>query len=792
MNKKILSILYVLLALFIRNTLAAQSMQYENQLIEKLDIQVVSPAGTSAEAEAVKARIKTREGDVFSQVVFDNDLKTLAKDYDRIVPMLQSIEGKMVITLKVWPKPTIRAIYWKGNQKVDSKTLQKELGITSCSVFDRLNFNKAFHKLKAFYVKKGFFEAELEYDVAFDAATNEVDLTIEINEGRSGRVKEIVFQNFTPEEEEEILENMLTKTHNFFLSWITDEGTYNEEAMQQDKFVILNYIQNRGYADAKVDVEICESEQNNRIMIYIRLTRGPLYHFGNLTLEGNAIFCKEDILQELTPLTATGLAYSPEEIRLSIQNMMNYYGKRGYIDAIVNFEPSLQRCDDYVYDVHFTVEEGEQFRVGLVKVFGNCSTQTKVILHETLLVPGEVFNIDKLQKTEERLMNIGYFSHVNVYAVKSEGPCGLGGNYRDVHIEVEETGTGSFSAFGGFSNIESLFGGISISEKNFNYKGFSCVLRDGFRALRGGGEYASVTATIGTKSRSYVLSWTKPYFMDTQWSVGFDLDRSSTRYVSKDYEFNTFGGMLFASYQVNPFLKTTWHYRLKNTVVDISSKAKHTDEDPDDSLRMQAKNSGLISAIGVSLSYDSTDNPQRPSTGFKSRLESEYAGVGGDHTFCGLAYLNSYYIPIDKKGVLKLRGDIKFVVPVGHTTEAKIPIDERLFLGGDDTPRGYRPYKLGPKFKPEDDPAGGTSLQFVSIEYKRRITKRLDAFVFCDSGHLDKKNFHFGRMNTSVGYGVCFKFLDSMPPLTLGMGYPIHPKSRGDVKKFFFTIGGKF
>ena len=47
--------------------------------------------------------------------------------------------------------------------------------------------------------------------------------------------------------------------------------------------------------------------------------------------------------------------------------------------------------------------------------------QTRVIFHEILLVPGEVFNIEKLQKTEERLRNIGYFKHVNVYAVKSEG-----------------------------------------------------------------------------------------------------------------------------------------------------------------------------------------------------------------------------------------------------------------------------------------------------------------------------------------------------------------------------------
>ena len=58
-----------------------------------------------------------------------------------------------------------------------------------------------------------------------------------------------------------------------------------------------------------------------------------------------------------------------------------------------------------------------------------------------LLIPGEVFNVDKLKLTEKRLENMGYFKKVNVYAVKTEG-CTLPGDYRDVHVEVDETSTG--------------------------------------------------------------------------------------------------------------------------------------------------------------------------------------------------------------------------------------------------------------------------------------------------------------------------------------------------------------
>ena len=49
---------------------------------------------------------------------------------------------------------------------------------------------------------------------------------------------------------------IVTKEYNLFTSWLTNQGTYNEEAVQQDQFTILNYLQNEGYADAKVEIKV--------------------------------------------------------------------------------------------------------------------------------------------------------------------------------------------------------------------------------------------------------------------------------------------------------------------------------------------------------------------------------------------------------------------------------------------------------------------------------------------------------------------------------------------------------
>ena len=724
-----------------------QTFQYENQKIDKIDIVIQGPVENFDE-NIILSRIKTRQGDFFSQADFDNDLKTLAQDYDRIEPLFDLVEGKMYITLKIWPKPIIRSISFCGNEKVKTKRLQQELKIPCFSIFDRRGFNQAFHQLKAYYVKKGFFEAELTYDVKLDPVTNEVDISITIVEGRSGRIKDIQFVNFTSREQEDICEQMVTKKYNLFLSWLNNEGTYNEEAMQHDQFNIINYLHNEGYADSTVEIQVCEAQQDNRIIIIIAAYKGSKYHVGKVCFEGNTLFSDEEISRQFT--FCEGGIYSPEKIRNTIDNITNLYGRRGYIDATVDHEPSLSECEDCIYNIKFTIEEGEQFRVGLIKVFGNCQTQTKIILHETLVIPGEVFNIEKLKRTEERLTNVGYFSHVNVYAVKSEGPCSLGDNYRDVHIEVEETSTGHFGASFGYSTNESIFGSLNVTEKNFNYRGLGCFWKDGYQALRGGGEYAHATATIGAKSRSYVFSWTKPFFNDTQWIVGFDLENSVNRYIAKDYDIKTYGGTVNAIYQLNQFMKLGWHYRLKHTDIETSGGLIYKElydyyfkDDSGASLVEESRNDGMVSATGVTWTYDSTDHPSKPSKGIKSRLELEVAGLGGNYRFFGTAYTNSVYHRLDRRSVLKLRVDFRFILPFGGTTAKRMPLDERLFLGGDNTVRGYRPYKLGPRFI-EGDPRGGMSMQIYSAEITRRLMKNLEGFVFLDAGHLSFATYDFG------------------------------------------------
>ena len=775
----ILTITILLTALF--TPLAAQPATYEGRVIEEVQVVPVAlPTGASFDSHAIRSRMKTQPGEEFSQKDFDEDLKLLSRDFHRVEPSIERTGERLVVTLSVSLKPVIRAINWEGNDRVNAGNLRRELGIKPGDTYDRAAFTKAFNDVKGFYVKRGFFEAELDYSVRNDSVTNTVDIDVSINEGRSGRVQGIEFEGLSREDEKAVLAMVTTKKYNLFISWATGTGTYREEQVQQDGLIILDYLQNQGYADAVVDVDVIDSTTKNRIIIKVTADKGDKYKLGDITFEGNTLFTEEQLMTLVT--VKKGSTFSPQKLRDAAQKITTLYGSHGYIDAFVSFNPHLDLSGPE-YDVDFVVEEGAEYRVGMINVYGNTCTTSRVILHESLLTPGEVFDITKLRQTEQRLMAIGYFESVNVYAVRPSD--GEEGGFRDVNIEVEETGTGSFSAFFGFSTMEAIFGGINLTERNFNLRGIFDVPSYGLTALRGGGEYAHITATIGQHHNSYVFSWAKPYFCDSQWTVGFEAESSSNRISSRGYDIEALGLYVYARYPLNQFLQFGTHYRFRHSDATVPA-------DADERLRRQEQNSGIISGVGTSLVYDSTNDVNNPSCGFRSRLDLEYVGLGGNHTFASLSYINTYYLPLFCDGILKLRADARFILPTSDTTLDTLPLDERYYLGGETSVRGYRPYAIGPKYANGTDARGGISQTLLSMEYMYHMFSKADIFTFVDIGDVSADHFNIDTPRASWGYGVRLSVLPQGPPVTIGMGYPINSASESDEKRFFLSLGGKF
>lgn len=779
----------LLTLLFVSPTLFAQS-NLESLRVAEIEVAPQNlPPGMSFNARAVRSRLRTKIGNYFSQTEFDQDLKALAEEYDQVQPELCIENREIYLTLNIWLKPSIRTITFCGNERVDSRSLLKEMDIREGETFNRETFIESFQKIKRLYLRKGYFEAELDYELIPVGNGEQIDAVINICEGRAGKIYDIQIEGLSSCERSALLDLMITKHYNFLFSWMMPgRGCYNPEMIDHDRMQIINYFQDLGYADANVDICIEEAPRNDRVILVICVDKGPLYTIGNMSMTGNCLFTNVEIWSQFT--FGIGSHFSPAEVRETTQRLADLYGKRGYADAGIEMQFSV-RPDCPIYDLQLIINEGEQYKVGLVKVIGNCTTNTNIILHENLMCPGKIFNTKKLQGTETRLLNTGYFSAVNVYALDSQIADQSGCKYRDVFIEVDETDTGNVNLYLGFSSLEQLFGGVEINEHNFNISGITQVFSRGPKALRGAGEYANAKINIGDLENDYHIQWSKPYFMDTPWVIGVEGNKDNNRVLSRGYMVKTYGGAAHATYISNDYLKTDIYYRARHTRITIEPGATL-------SLQEEATRDGLLSSIGIAFIYDSTNSPRRPTNGLRSRFLTEYTGVGGDFEYLKFSYLNSYYYPIMRNTVLKFRYDFQFTTTFGKSAFEEVPLSERFFLGGVTTVRGYRNYVIGPKYAPLQ-PKGGLSsiLLTEEVQYTLWDAPFVDLFAFCDAGMVTLQEFSFSGFAASVGIGTRVEIMRNAPVM-FGYAWPIHPsevlngQNINNAERFFFQMGATF
>ncbi|MEL7431059.1 MAG: outer membrane protein assembly factor BamA [Chlamydiota bacterium] len=752
---------------------------YEDKIVQSIAIVIERPdPDVHYDLAAIAHRLQTKERGAFSQIAFDQDLKLLSQEYDRVEPSVQVSGDHLTIELNLWPRPLIESIDWSGNEAFATSKLEKELDVTPGTYFHRQEFNKKFKALREFYIKKGYFASEISYKIFPIQGTNRVAIDISLVEGKTGIINQVDFHGFTSSEISDITSMIYTQRYRWFLSWFTGTGTLRQEVLDQDKMVMLHYLHNKGYADARVDISLEDAPSLDRIDVVISAHRGPLYRYGSIGFTGNEKLHDQKVESSLKIHEKD--VYSPDKLRETAQAIRDLYGEKGYIEARVDYEVLLQEKEP-IFNVQYYIDEGEEYRIGLIRIIGNTRTQSNVLLRESLLVPGETFDARRLQLTQQKLQNIGYFKNVNVYAVASTDN-DLGPYYRDVYIEVEEMPTGNMSVFSGFSTLDNVYGGLELTERNFNIAGITRLFSEGPKALRGGGEYFHIRLGFGAKQTNYLISWMDPYVNDSLWRLGFEIVRTTSNLQSTKYDVNTAGFSVFASYPLTRYWTYGTKYRFRYTDTDVNSAEKDLEKVLD--------RSGILSSINQSLSYNSTDRAYKPRRGLRSGFEAECAGLGGAFRFAKTSLVSTFYLPLWDKGTVKLRGDTRFIFPFGNQ-ETRVPTSEKFFLGGETTVRGYEPFHIGPIV--DGEPIGGISSFLLSFEYNQEILPFFDVFTFFDAGSVSDERFKWDEtLRTSVGVGMRLEIM-TRAPIVLGYGYPINPERKDeDVQNFFFSMAGQF
>ena len=715
------------------------------------------------EPETVRSYMLVQPGDPFDADRIDKSLKSLFAT-GLFTDVTLGREGDALI-VRVVENPVINRIAFEGNRKLSDDTLNQEIQLKPRTVYTRTKVQSDVKRILDLYRRNSRFAATVEPKV-IPLAQNRVDLVYEIDEGPSTGIRSINFVGnriFGTSRLREVIQTKETRWYRFFGS----DDNYDPDRLTYDRELLRKFYLTEGYDDFRVVSAVAElTPQRDGFLVTFTIEEGDRYKFGQIDLTSGI---KEVGADELKPLITVQPDdwYNADQVDKTISALTDALGNRGY--AFVDIQPRVKRnTDTHTIDVTFEVKEGPRVFVERIDITGNVRTLDKVIRREFRLIEGDAFNTSRLQRSEQRIKNLGYFKKVDVTTNPGSAP-----DKTVIGVNVEEQSTGEFSVGVGFSTTDGVLGDVSIRERN----------------LLGRGQDLRIGATIAQRTEQVDLSFTEPYFLERNLAAGFDIFAiNQNNQLIGQFNQQTIGTSLRVGYQITEPLRQTLKYTLRrDTINNVQPTAS----------RFIQEEAGTrnTSAIGQVLRYDKLDNRLDPTGGYFLQLATDIAGLGGDVRYIRGVASGAYYYALAPEYVLSFAAEAGYI----HGINDIVRIEDRFFVGGDNL-RGFKVGGIGPRDLSTNDALGGNTYYTgtVSLSYPLGLPQELGIAgrVFTDFGSLfgvDESGGsivdpHFVRVST--GLGVSWK--SPLGPIRLDIATPVR-REPFDKRQFFrVSFGTRF
>lgn len=723
------------------------------------------------ESAAILNVIKMRAGDTLYNDKTDADIRAIYKlgHFQDVQALKEDSDKGVVLVYSVLEKAIVRDIKFEGNKELTTEKLKEALEFRQNSVFSPKDLTKSVNKIKKMYGDEGYYLADVQTEIK-KSSVNDLTVTLKVVEGEKILIKEIRLDGNKAFSNSKLKGVMETK-EKWFMSWLTGAGTYKEEVLKNDALLLSDYYLNNGFVNIKVGEPVAKlNDAKTALDVYIGITEGEQFRIGEIGFKGELLDPAADLRKKLK--SEPGEIFNRSILRTDIGVLTDVYGDKGYAFATINPLTRLDN-DKKSVDMTFDIEKGELVSIERINIAGNPKTRDKVIRREMRITESGLYSATGLKRSKQNLMNLGFFEEANVATAK-----GSASNKLNVNVDVKEKPTGTFSIGGGYSSLDGFIGQGSVQQSNF----------------LGLGLKANLSASIGGTSQTYALGLTDPYFMDTKWTLGGDIYRSERDYT--DYTRRLVGGDIKGGYPINDFVGTflMYKYEIKDlfkpsTAYQLLNSA--------DTLGTYPLGTTSTSSIYSSITHNNTDYRMDPSTGMINSFSVEYAGLGGSNKYARFIVDNTYFYPLYKRLVASTKLTMGYIRDVGPP----VPIDEKFYLGGIYSLRGYRSRSVSPT-SPENPTIGQSYVELggnkevignVELTVPLLSEVGLKGVVFFDYGNsFNDKSKVFDTMLMSYGWGI--RWASPIGPLRLEYGIPINPRSVIDSTngRLEFSIGSMF
>jgi outer membrane protein insertion porin family len=281
--------------------------------------------------------------------------------------------------------------------------------------------------------------------------------------------------------------------------------------------------------------------------------------------------------------------------------------------------------------------------------------------------------------------------------------------------------------------------------------------------------------------RDFLISFIEPWFLDYQLQFGVEGYYRDSQYYSDEYDQRNAGGSFFFRKPLGEFSSIKAEYRGEQ--VDLFN----LDDDASEEFLLD-EGSRIQSSITVSYAYDRRDSSLLTRRGTRFDAFAGYMGgpLGGDTDLYTLGAEVSHYIPLPFDTIFLINAEVSFV-----DSDNRVPVYNRLYLGGANSLRGFDYRDVGPKDE-NGEPVGGLSMARLTLEYTFPIIKRVRGAVFYDVGFVDEDSFKFGS-DLSSDFGVGVRLDLPIGPVRIDVGFPLQAEDDTDNgARFNFNVGYQF
>jgi len=428
----------------------------------------------------------------------------------------------LIIKFKVKERPIVDDIIIRGNSKIRTSELLSEILLKKGDIFSKTSLKNDEEAIRRVLNMKGFVDAVLDSVVDENDEDNTVTLTLTITEGWQTNLREIVFQGNT-----QFQDNALKKVMSSKVQSLLNNGSFQENELQEDLIKIKQYYWDRGFVDAdvvKIDKQFEKDEEKNRnyLTLILNIEEGNKFIFSGYEIEGNKLFSTDELTEKL--ILKEGSVFNYTRFQTDMQSVADRYYDDGYIMNSVR-NNVVKDVDGKSIKVVISIIEKERSHIENILIHGNTKTKDHVILRELSFEEGDVFNKQEIQAGLYNLYNTQYFSNLDIQPTE-----GSTEGLMDLSIAVEEGRTADISFGIAFSGAEDfpVSGQVKWQDRNFG----------------GIGQTIGVESNFSPTTQNVALSFTESYLFGRKMSGSASLkyEHTNESSIAQDILFPVFYG----------------------------------------------------------------------------------------------------------------------------------------------------------------------------------------------------------------------------------------------------------